>query len=483
MMEALNRILGDLWALVPNDVASAIVMLEPRHEVFVFAIGLLALLGVRSAIRIIFAKGARRKYEAEIRQLELRIEAAKLENEVRGHESMVRNAADFLDQLRATLAEGRAVDDLDLPLDWLDDLKPTLAEAYTLMARHGLFVAESPDEFERARKLAWGALAADVEPEMVEDILEAVQEAEVHNVYDALTESELLAWKIGRLSTETGFDVVAAGVIEKNRHRIGGTMLVSGWEPDEIRSAALARLDWADADIPEMALARHGWDVSQAAFGPDEVRVCESDDQAAENWVIVPMKKTQDPFRANDSKRSRARDQNDRARALLIERVRPNSRGGGIRALRIRANAVHEAARVGKASVAEAEFRTIWTEMEAAGQKAKAQLDAMTARHNMAYEIARQGCNAQAAVHYRAILEQISILPDRDAGWALEMATRHDLAETIGRDGRHGDAEEEFRAVWEAREANPAFGPQHPATLWSRLHMIRMREALNRRTA
>ncbi|MDH3264123.1 MAG: tetratricopeptide repeat protein [Paracoccaceae bacterium] len=456
-----------------------------------------------------------------IRELELQIEAA------RGEVAAARKAHGELQNgdpevyVRALAAavteEGPNARKL-APETWLDPLRPALAETYLRLARGVLGKVKGEDDLERARTMAWGAMAAAPERKECADLLARIDEAERLGLFRELSEADALAWRIARQDLDDFEGAGKHGLISRSRGPIGYTIFLSGWEADELHEAALAelggRVDGADgfqeaAGAQEAGTGRAGAGrqgdvvaesarvvaISNGAAAEDEeeaeaARAVGSDSRRRGKTVMMmpvgrggarggPGDGTDDV--AKDGPGEDAADTSERElglKRLWERRRRPDMLGETHpRTLAARANMGHEAGRLGRHNAAEAVFREVLEAMIKPDVMGEHEHETLTVRHNLGTELLKLGHLDQAEAEFKIVLGELGSPAGRGRNDPLALAAAHGLAEVWSARGKQSEAEAAFGAVWRARSADPGYGPDHPHTLWTRVRMLRAAEA------
>ena len=414
-------------------------------------------------------------------------------------------------------AGGTAID----PAEWLEQMRPALAEAYLRLAREALGAAQSEADLAQARFLAWGAVAAAPASRPAAEILEQIEEAKRLNVFMAQSEAEALAWKIVRGDARnTG--QTAPDMRVRSRRRIGLGLALTGWEADELHAAALAELD-ADAESeaeseagakteseaeaavlrssglemrgnvafrssragdgePEAATAiRQGAAGGEAralaAAGPGTGAV-QTPNVRHLHAVPDADSGSETARKADPSRRGRMLEREAELRRLWERRRRPDMLGEAHpRTLATLANIGHELGRQGRHAEAEAAFRTALEGLRKPEALGETDPDTLTVWHNLAVEIGRQGRHDEAEREFAALTTALTATSGPGATHPLTLATRHDRAALAEARGDFKKAETGFAAVWQARRKLRDFGDDHPHTLWSRIRMLRAAEA------
>lgn len=412
-----------------------------------------------------------------------------------------------------------------LPAGGLDPLRPALAEAYMRLARERLASAKSAEDVEAARLHAWGAVAAAPGRADCREMLAAIEEAARLRIHETASESDRQAWTILRFTS----DAPAQSILERSRHRIGRSVELSGWEPEELRGAALAHLTRPSRNLPlglggipgpeagegaEFHTARVTAEAGDAeesggnvAYMPSaglELRRASGGGAGAVRFDARQAGRAQRVVSINGRQGEQGPQQPDRAGAdaardgaspakegmseteadlrRLLEHRRSADSLGELhpRTLMTRANIAHEVGRQGRHAEAEAEFQALRPIFAASEELGETHPDTLAVWHNLAVEIARQGRYEDAESEFRALLAVLAGPGGPGAFHPLTLATRHDLATTIGAQGRYSEAEIVFRDVWETRCRAEGQGKDDPRTLWARtqmLHMAELREA------
>jgi tetratricopeptide (TPR) repeat protein len=464
-----------------------------------------------------------------VRDLELKLEAAQGETAAakRAQADFEKGDPDvFVRGLAAAINREGTKPGRGSPEGWLDPLRPALAEAYLRLARGVLATVKSEDDLEHARIMAWGAVAAAPERKECTELLGRIEEAEHLGLFRELSEADALAWRIARQEAEAEESVEARGLISRSRGPIGFSILLSGWEADELHDAAIAELDDHVAGLGEAAAAqeagkgRAGGQAGSAGGAQIEgARVValangavESEDDTEEaevearavgaagggrgkTVVVMPVGRGRaggrDVGAGNGGADEAAVEEADGGdtgglsereaglKRLWERRRRPDMLGETHpRTLAARANMGHEAGRLGRHAEAEAIYREVLEALSGSDAKGENEHEILTVRHNLGVELLRQDRLDEAETEFKHVLGELGSPSGRGRNDPLALAAAHGLAEVWFARGKHSEAEAAFGAVWRARSADPACGPDHPYALWSRVRMLRAAEAV-----
>lgn len=380
---------------------------------------------------------------------------------------------------------------IQLPPGGLDPLRPALSDTYLRLAREQLATARSKEDIEAARLNAWGALAAEPKRKACREMLDAVEEAAELRLYETMSEAEKLAWRIVRLDT----NVKVSTILERSRHRVGREVELSGWEPDELRSAARTFL--ARSRIGELALglgvmasgataigetpstteAEAGMEGAEPAGDTKEA----GGGKVAQMPRVVPLRAVRGAESAEASgepEEGAAVSETEIELRRLYEHRRTQDSLGEMhpRTLVTRANLAHEIGRQGRNAEAEAQFRELLPIFRSSEDFGEMHSDTLAIWHNMAVELARQGRFEAAEKEFRELLGVLAGPGAPSPEHPLTLATRHDLAATVGAQGRYQEAELVFRDIWNMRRRPDVQGEDDPQTIWAQAQMLYMRE-------
>lgn len=465
-MERIAEWAAGLRALLPDGVAAEFDALglaqTDWQKVAPWAAGLAALLAIRVLVALRVRRRRQARYGGEPARLARRVEAARAEAEARRDAETRRAGERFVEVLAAALRGGGPIPENRLPTGWLDEMRPALAEAYGLLAENALAGAETPADLERARRWACGALAAGAGG--AETMLQAIDEAMRTRVFDRFGDAELLAWRIARLGPVLAGGAGPDGLPRESRYRTGAALRLCGWEPEDLREAALAVL----AEGPAAAAGATPAAIPSAATG-----AAEATGETRGPAMVLAL-----ADRAAEAAEGDAAERREGERVLRLRRAgRTASRGP--RLLRLRANQAWEAGAQGRHAEAERGFARIAAEMADHAALGPQHRDTLTLRHNLAWQIAAQGRLDEAGTAFRSLLDDIGTarLAKDDP---LALAVRHALAEVAERRGARAAAHEGFRETAEAWERAAPADTRRPETLWSRVRMLRTATAAPR---
>lgn len=468
-LSALARRLRDL-AEAMDGVATGT---DPMAWIPVIGIGLLVVAIFLFVGRLIRHGHSEREegLRARVQKAELTLDAA-----TSGHEAARKRLARLAAHGPETFIE--ALQGVDNPAavarDWLEPLRPALAEAYGAMARETLLLARKVEDIARARSHALGALAADPENRSAAQLLAQIEEAARLRVFQTMSEADALTWKILRLyGTASVSAPGAAALLNRSAHRTGKALYLSGWEDQDLRAAALAHLTRNGQDRAALtAPARE----SAADVGPTSAEKGQAEKVPARkpgSGTEPRVGRGMRPVRAG------ARAEPDKGVADAVARgevaaFRPREPEAAVaRGLPF---SLHLAAELATEFGTDADLAEASAQAGAGGGR---RVVTMLARPGAAAVDPPAGAGPggatappEAEAELRRLLERRSREGDLGPEHPRTLATRANLAHEIALQGRHAEAEAEFRAAWRQLSQTRVLGPTHRDTLTARHNLV-----------